>query len=237
MTLVTSAWFPNQEKVRWLDFPSNAKERSNVFVAPMPKFHKMSNGERVNLTEKSVEVETQWIRNHCELNKVVISLFSGSGTTAESALRCGRSSISFDTDFTQLNYAYRRLVDTQNELSSVSSSSSSTASTSVSESLKCIVCSLFIVSEAHLCFCMSCKKPIHRRSDDDGNQCAIPFHKIADGELFVCSIECKESQVLTVSDGPDIFHPVQADFPTQESQNTQNVPLSDSSILIGEDDV
>ena len=154
MTLVASAWFPSQEKVRWIDFPSNSKDRSNLFHAPMPKFHRMNNGERVNLTEKSVEVETQWIHNHCDQNKVVVSLFSGSGTTAESALRCGRSSISFDTDFTQLNYTFRRLVDTQNQLSEVSIIPAPSAASSSTEQLICATCSFEIINfEGHvLCF-------------------------------------------------------------------------------------
>jgi hypothetical protein len=232
LTLVASAWFPSQDKVAWIDLPSNSKDRSNVFEAPVPKFHKKANGERVNFTEKSVEVEMKLIQNHCYPNKVVVSLFSGSGTTAEAAFRSGCSSINIDKDYTQLNYAIRRLqksfhVSDAQSSSSSSSSSVSSASSSSTMSQICAVCSENIEPSAIVRRCLSCGGVMHGSVDV---QCGVQFPVGPDDVGYVCSDKCQEALLIPLPESSVAFGPVSTE---SEAETTLSGSIQDN----GKDEV
>jgi hypothetical protein len=93
---------------------ATAAERTNVIrYTGTSRWVRNANGEILNPCQKSGMVEKIWIERHKRKSpdSVVLSLCSGSGTTAALAMKLGRSSVSVDIRHCQVDGVYKRLCE------------------------------------------------------------------------------------------------------------------------------
>jgi hypothetical protein len=105
-TMYSFITFGLPDKIYW-QAPKNpaSAERTNVIHYTSPsKWVTTANGEILNPCQKSAMIEKIWIERHTRTSpdSVVLSLYSGTGTTATLAMKMGRSSVSVDNRESQV---------------------------------------------------------------------------------------------------------------------------------------
>ena len=183
------AYFPKRVASQFVF--SGTSVRTNYVLSPAlsPSEIIYNNRHPANKTQKPVELLKHLLENHTHPTDVIIDLFSGTGSTAEAALRLGRSVVSFEKDESQVACANIRLRKVTEELQTAKTASQSTPKTTTpvdppsTPEQNCASCGMFENEEKTFAEpCAICSDIVHH--------CCLPEHFPQPEEVTTCSYAC-----------------------------------------------
>jgi hypothetical protein len=241
-TMYSFFTFGLPDKIYWLA-PKNptAAERTNVIHYTGPsKWFRKPNGEILNPCQKSGMIEKIWIDRHTRKSpdSYVLSLYSGSGTTAAVAMKLGRSSVSVDNRECQVENAFKRLCELKLslgannaidddgftiKLKAVSSESNTDQSSSdqIEQSKNQEIDAE--QNQQQKTACHACKKDVNEKKRQcsqckhifcDSNQCVKYTKSGSENGPFYCSNTCLTSSGVS---SPEVITRVNEVLETQEN--------------------